>query len=195
VSLLRQSSSTALRCDGQQGCFTAAINDGLASFRGLYINEADTYSLQFVTDLTLDGSSEVVSNTFSVGDGPAASIVLVHDASDGAVFGGNAFTVQPRVEVHDEGGNVLRTDSRSAIQVSIYSNPSGGVISSIQGTIATLDRGVAQFRGLSIDKAGEDYRLMYSFLKYEEDRLVGTSVSKILGKLYFQVKAKLFWGS
>lgn len=182
MSLLHQSSSALLRCDDKQGCFTESIKEGLASFRGLYINEAGTFSLHFVTDLLLDGSVEVASNIFSVGNGPAASIVLVQDASDGTVFGGKAFTPQPRVEVHDKGGNILETDSRSAVLVSIYSNPSGGAVSSIKGTAVTLDNGVVQFLGLSIDKAGEDYRLMYSFLMYKDDRLVDTSISA-LGKL------------
>ena len=155
------------------------MKDGLVNFQGLFINEAGThYSLHFSTDIMLEGhSAEVTSNDFSVGVGPAVGIVLINDASDGSVFGGKAFTLQPRAEVHDAGGNALVNDSSSAVRVSFYSNPSRGEFSPVSGTTELLQQGVVQFRSLSIDKAGVGYRLTYEFLQHEEDQLEETSVS------------------
>ena len=39
-----------------------------------------------------------------------------------------------------------------------------------------LEKGVVQFKGLSIDKAGVGYRLTYAFLQYEDERLHETSM-------------------
>ena len=178
VSMLPRADGAILRCIDED-CFTAAIIDGAASFRGLYINEAAThYSLEFTVDLPLDGLTEVVSNTFSVGIGSASSIVLTQDASDGSVFGGKAFTPQPRAEVLDKGGNIVETDSSSAVQISFYSNPSNGALSPLEATMGYLEQGIVQFRGLSIDKAGEGYRLSYRFFRYdsESEQLVSTDV-------------------
>lgn len=175
------SESATLRCTDDTD-FVVPVVHGIASFEGLYINEARTdYSLKFTTDMELEGATVVESNTFSVGIGPAASIVLVRDASDGTVYGGKAFTPQPRAEVHDAGGNVVTTDSRSAIEITFYSNPSGGILSPLERTTEHLDHGNAQFRGLWIDKAGEDYRLAYTFLEYENEELLHTSITT-LGK-------------
>lgn len=127
-----------LECKKEYG-FSVPITKGFASFEGLYINkEGSHYSLRYSTDLVLNGATEVVSNIFSVGVGPAAQIVLIKDASDGTVVGGKAFTPQPRAEVRDAGGNVLTIDSSSAVRVSFYSNPSRGSLSPVDGMIATL---------------------------------------------------------
>ena len=179
VALHDGNEEASLRCSDTDR-LTIPIDDGIAKFNNLYINKAGTdYSLQFSTDLTLDGPTEIVSNIFSVGVGPAASIVLVRDASDGTVYGGKAFTPQPRAEVRDEGGNLVTTDSSSAIRVSFYSNPSGGLLSSIHGTTGYLQLGIVQFRGLAIDKAGQDYRLVYTFFKHEDDELKPTSIATL----------------
>ena len=157
--------------------FSVNVKDGLAIFENLYINEAGThYSLHFSTDLVLDGNSNIISNDFSVGVGPAAEIVLINDASHGAVLGGQAFIPQLRAEVHDAGGNVLVNDFSSAIRVSFYSNPSQGKISPVSGTTQLLHQGIVQFRNLSIDKAGVGYRLKYEFLQYEDAQLKETAI-------------------
>ena len=83
-----------LRCR-YEGGFSIPVKNGLVNFQGLFINEASAhYSLHFSTNLILDGHSEVTSNEFSVGVGPASEIVLVSDASNGSVFGGRVFTPQ-----------------------------------------------------------------------------------------------------
>ena len=170
---------TTLRCTDDNG-FNILITDGIAYFTGLFVNEAGTHhSLHFSTDLVLEGgNSEVISNEFSVGIGPATEILLIHDAaSDGTtVLGGHAFAPQLRAEVHDAGGNILVNDSSSAIRVSFYSNPSSGTFSIESATMEVLKGGIVQFRSLSIDKAGIGYRLTYDFLHHDGAQLTETSV-------------------
>lgn len=174
--LHKGSDGALLRCTNEKG-FNVPLIDGFANFDGLFINEAGMYySLRFSTNLLLDGPTEIISNEFSVGIGPAAQIALINDASDRAFMGGKAFTPQPRAEVQDAGGNVLVMDSSSAIRVSFYSNPPGGKLSPESGTTEFLRKGIVQFRGLSIDKAGVGYRLSYMLLKYDGAKLSETSV-------------------
>jgi hypothetical protein len=107
VTLLNGPDDSILRCLDKDG-FNIPLKDGLASFQGLYINEAGrNYSLRLSTAIKLDGHFEVDSNEFKVGVGQATYIVLINDASVGPVFGGRSFAPQPRVEVRDAGGNVL----------------------------------------------------------------------------------------
>ncbi|KAL3786858.1 hypothetical protein HJC23_013779 [Cyclotella cryptica] len=181
ASLVGGSDGATLRGSTEE-VFTVDIKYGVAAFQGLYINEAATnYSLRFITDLSLNGMTEVMSNAFSVGIGPAFRIVLVKEPSDGRVFGGKAFAHQPRAEVQDKGGNILTADSSSAIKIAFYSNPSNGTILPSQKTTGDIKQGIVQFRGLSIDKAGDDYRLSYELFKYKKGDLVSTSIS-VLGK-------------
>ena len=176
MKLRNSSSGSILRCMDAGG-FNVAFQDGLATFRNLFINEAGMYySLRFSTDLLLPGQSESVSREFSVRVGDAAKIVLIKDASDGTVLGGKAFSPQPKLEMRDAGGNLLVYDSSSIIRVSLYSNPSRGELSPLSGTSGILDKGSMQFHGLSIDKAGIGYRLKYDFLKHTDDHLEETSV-------------------
>ncbi|KAL9183325.1 hypothetical protein ACHAXT_005112 [Thalassiosira profunda] len=179
VSLQTGPAGSTLQFAGEGDGFAISLENGQANFQGLLINEAGRHhSLHFSTDVSLDGPTEATSNEFSVGVGPAAEIVLLDDASDGAVFGGKAFTPQPRAEVRDAGGNVLVDDSSSAIRVSFFSNPSRGKLLPASETTEVLQRGVVQFRSLSIDKAGVGYRLTYQFLQYEGAQLRETEVYK-----------------
>ncbi len=176
MTLQNSSGGSILRCMDAGG-FNIAVQDGLAMFRNLFINEAGMYySLRFSTDLLLPGQTEAVSREFSVGVGDAAKIVLIQDASDGTVLGGNAFSPQPKLEIRDAGGNLLVYDSSSIIRVSLYSNPSRGELSPHSGTTGILDKGSMQFHGLSINKAGVGYRLKYALLKHTDDHLEETSI-------------------
>lgn len=176
MTLQSSPSGSTLRCMDEGG-FNIALQGGLAIFRDLFINEAGMYySLRFSTDLLLSGRTEVDSSAFSVGVGDPAEIVLIKDASDGSVLGGKAFLPQPKLEMRDAGGNLLLNDSSSVIRVSIYSNPSGGKLSSHSGTTGVLHKGSVQFHGLSIDKAGIGYRLKYVFLRHKDDHLEETSI-------------------
>jgi hypothetical protein len=178
--------SSSLHSFNEDG-FKIPIKNGVAQFKGLFINDAALeYSLHFSTDLILEGARQVSSNTFSVGIGPAAELNIVQDASHGSVIGGKAFASQPRIEVRDAGGNVLKFDSSSAITVSFFSNPSQGLISPLDRRTTVLEEGVVQFRRLAIDKAGFGYRLKYEFLHHDGTSLQETSLVT-LGS-YFNVE-------
>lgn len=163
----------SLNSDG----FAVPVKDGLAAFKDLFIDEsALEYSLYFSTDLNLEGASELTSNTFSVGIGPAAEIDIAKDVSHGSVIGGKAFASQPRVEVKDAGGNVLKYDSSSAVRISFYYNAAGGTISPSDRTTVVLEEGIVQFRRLALDKAGYGYKLKYEFLQHDGTSLQETSI-------------------
>ena len=80
------------------------------------------------------------------------------------------------------GGNVVKSDSSSALPISLYSNPSGGVISQMHATTGYLREGMVQFQGLSIDKASKGYMLIYLFLTYKGEELISTATISTLGK-------------
>eukprot|EP00984_Skeletonema_dohrnii_P016875 scaffold7561_cov227-Skeletonema_dohrnii-CCMP3373.AAC.8 len=185
VSLHNEPEGASLRCLNTEG-FDVPIKDGLATFKGLFLDDAAMeYSLHFSTDLNLEGERQLTSNTFSVGIGPAAQIDIVRDVSHGSALGGKAFASQPRVEVKDAGGNVLKFDSSSAVRISFYYNPSQGRISPSDHTTAFLEEGVVQFKRLAIDKAGYGYRLKYEFLQFDGASLKETSIGTI--GAYFNV--------
>ena len=182
-----ESSQDTLRCaEGRE--FTVSFEDGLAAFQGLYINAASLhYSLRFSTDLALEGQTEIVSNVFTVGVGGASQLTLAHDVTGETFVGGEAFVLQPRVEVKDKGGNLLVDDSSSAIRVTFYSDPSRGKLLPSSQTRLTLQAGVAQFSNLSIDKAGVGYRLLYEFFQFEDAHLeLKETTLSVLGQ-YFDV--------
>lgn len=179
VSLQDGPGGSSLHCSDVDG-LVIPIKDGLATFKGLYLNEAAMeYSLHFATDLNLQGTSQLSSSTFSVGIGPAAQLDIERDASDGPTIGGKAFASQPLVKVKDAGGNVLKYDSSSAVRISFYYNPSYGQISPSDQTTAFLDEGIAQFKRLAIDKSGDGYRLKYEFLYFDGASLQETSIVTI----------------
>ncbi len=179
VSLQNGPEGSSLHCSDTDG-LVVPVKDGLATFKGLFLDEAAVeYSLHFSTDLNLEGASQLSSDTFSVGIGPAAKLDIVRDASDGSTIGGKAFASQPRVKVKDAGGNVLKFDSSSAVRISFYYNPTYGQISPSDQTTAFLDEGIVQFKRLAIDRAGNGYRLKYEFLHFDGASLQETSIVTI----------------
>lgn len=88
----------------------------------------------------------------------------------------------------DVGGNLVVSDSLSLISVSIYSNPSGGTLFSYTNLITPVKFGIAQFKHLSIDKAGEGYSLLYSYINCHQGNTKDTQISAI-GELSFTFSA------
>ena len=151
---------------------TVPIVNGVAIFDGLYINDSRySYTLNFTTSLDLPGTSVCNSVTFSVSVGLPHKIFLEKDPSQSIVYGGRAFSLQPRIKVIDAGGNLLADDYSSFVRVSIYSNPSQGTLSPFHGKLAPVLGGVAQFENLSIDRAGVGYQLEYSLLGSNERKM------------------------
>ena len=81
---------------------TVPIVNGVAIFDGLYINDSRySYTLNFTTSLDLPGTSVCNSVTFSVSVGLPHKIFLEKDPSQSIVYGGRAFSLQPRIKVID----------------------------------------------------------------------------------------------
>jgi hypothetical protein len=141
---------------------SATISRGIASFSGLKIDKfGNPYVLRFVTDLDLEGDTEVECYPFTVGVGAAYEMNFL-SLPNGAT-GGTAFAQQPMLEVLDAGGNLLFENSVSQVRAYISSNPSGGVLSPDTALTVQLVRGVATFTNLEIDLFGNDYRLSFAF--------------------------------
>eukprot|EP00937_MAST-01D_sp_MAST-1D-sp2_P007795 g7795.t1 len=144
--------------------FTLTFNQGIAPFQALKINtNGSPYSLQFVTNLALDGATRVESFPFTVGVGDAYTLRFLVTPS--GMAGGTAFVDQPQIEVLDRGGNRLVEDSISKIRAFIGNNPSGGTLSPFDDRLVQLVNGVATFNNLRIDRVGNDYSLRFYLLK------------------------------
>ena len=87
----------------------------------------------------------------------ATATTLVFTTEPGGGTAGGAWATQPIVEVQDDYGNTITTDSTTEVTVAIDTNPGIGILS---GTATvTVSSGVATFSGLSIDKVGAGYTL------------------------------------
>ena len=150
------------------GTTTAEVINGLASFNGLSIAQAGSpYTLGFTTDIALDGARIAYSNPFAVGVGPAASLRFVEEISDGATVGGQAFQVQPRLEILDAGGNLRAADSTSGVQADFLSNPTGGTLTPSEYAFETVTKGSVSFALLSIDRTGDSFVLRFTLYEYD----------------------------
>ncbi|ETO79672.1 hypothetical protein F444_05651 [Phytophthora nicotianae P1976] len=138
-----------------------SIVGGIARFRGAFIDVAGSpYKLRYTTDLVLEGGSTVVTNPFTVAAGECSR--LQFNTSLGKATGGKAFLIQPVLKLLDSGGNVLEADSSSKVRVAIVANPSRGILTPADGLIVRVQKGVATFRSLKIDKAGNGYSLRFT---------------------------------
>ena len=124
----------------------------------------------------------VISNGFGVGLGPPAALRLLQSpglaeeeeegeeggvqAAAAACVGGMAFASPPVVEVVDAGGNRLVTDYDSAVEVSFAAHPSEGRLEPSEYTLLRCVAGLARFSQLRIDRAGQRYRLKFTYLAF-----------------------------
>jgi hypothetical protein len=146
-----------------------SFTNGLASFRGLYLNKAGVgYVISFT--ITIPGYTipVVVSSTFTVSIGSIASLIFDSSylISSVPVRAGEYFPVTPRISALDNGGNLVTYDSSSQIRVEISDNPSNAKLTPLTSTSATLTQGIAQFSTLSMDKIGRFYRLKFTLYEY-----------------------------
>ena len=120
--------------------------DGVATFPGLSINQAGTYTLMAsdptFTSATSDSfivSPDLASAQLFIQQGPASSLV------------GLGLSPVTIVDVQDQFGNLITTD-HSEVTIAIDSGPNGATLSGI----TTLDfaNGTATFTGLKLSTAG-----------------------------------------
>jgi uncharacterized repeat protein (TIGR03803 family) len=120
----------------------AAVN-GVATFSNVTIDTAGTYSLNAV-----DGSdTSATSNAFTVSAAAAADLAFSQQPS--TVTAGNAISPGITVDVEDQFGNIVTTNS-SNVTLSVHSGPG-----SLGGTdTVAASAGVATFSDVLIDTAG-----------------------------------------
>jgi hypothetical protein len=125
------------------GIMTVAASSGVATFSNVKLDTAGNYTLA-----AGDGSlTTATSNSFVVS--PAAASQLVYAVQPSNVTAGVADSPSIVVDVEDQFGNIVTTNS-SNLTLSVGSGPG-----SLSGTTtATASNGVATFGNVILDKAG-----------------------------------------
>jgi hypothetical protein len=132
------------------GTLTVTLNQGVATFSGLSIDQAGTgYSL-LVSGTSLDSAT---SGPFNVVPAAASQLVISTQPAASLTAGG-AFGLA--VSVEDPFGN-LETDYSGSVTLALGANPAGGGL----GGDLTIPAsgGVAVFSGLTLDQAGNGYTI------------------------------------
>ena len=128
------------------GTVSEAAKGGIATFSGLSIDTAGTYTIQ-----ASSGSlTTATTGSIAVSPAPAGQLVVTQQPSTTAIAGG-AFSTQPIVKEEDPYGNVITSDSTHTVTAA-----RGNVgTASLQGSALTVTfvDGVATFGGLFYDKA------------------------------------------
>nr|CCA22127.1 predicted protein putative [Albugo laibachii Nc14] len=144
------------------------VSSGHARFSGLYINTAGClYKLRYTVDHPLAGGSIVETKSFCVQAGEGRILQLIQSPTTAA--GGCAFSIQPILKVTDAGGNIPGDDASNLVQISLSPNPYNGKLRPDAFLTAKVQRGVAVFRNLNVDKAGSNYTLLFSLCKKTDD--------------------------
>ncbi|KDO30160.1 hypothetical protein SPRG_05352 [Saprolegnia parasitica CBS 223.65] len=145
----------------------ATFSHGVATFQKLQIDRTGgPYTLIFTCDATLllPGGSSLTTRPFVVATGPPTQMAIV--AHPLSAFGGQAFMVQPTLQLLDAGGNLLSTEPKMLVTAAIYANPSGGRLYPTLETNASVVHGVASFKNLRIDAAGPGYVLRFAVISH-----------------------------
>ena len=127
------------------GTTTAAVAGGIAKFTDLSDSTAETIKLKF-TSSTLESSP---SNAVVVSLGAPSKLVIATQPSATATAG-QAFAVQPVIDVKDHDGNIETNDNSTVVSVALASGdglPEGT-------TSVTVKNGVATFVGLNETTGG-----------------------------------------
>ncbi len=152
------------------------VSGGAAAFADCAIDKVspggNPYTLHAVSDL----GSVAAANTGSVAItlGPAAKLAFTTQPA-GAVAS-SAFTTQPVVSVEDAGGNVVATDSSTAVTLSLtpLTGDPGATLTCTPGNQQTAVNGDATFSGCAIDKPTTGYSLRATGAGFQTDSQVFT---------------------
>ena len=131
--------------EGGSSTVTAVASSGVATFSGLKIDLAGTYTLS-ATDATLAPSG--ASDRFTISPAAAHRVVFVKQPTDAVA--GVAISPAVMVKVEDQYHNVVTTDS-SSVTLTLSSGTFEGGASTVSAVVSS---GVATFSGLKIDLAG-----------------------------------------
>ena len=131
------------------GKTTVGASDGIASFSGLILDKAGSYTLT----VSSNGLSSATINAFVVAPAAAAQLTLVSEPPS-SVTAGTGFGLE--IEAEDPFGN-LATGFGGTITAALSA---GAGSATLGGPVtATTVGGVATFAGLVVDQAGSGYRL------------------------------------
>ena len=140
-------SSVTLAVNTGPGTLTGTVTvnavNGVATFSDVKIDEAGTYTLT-ASDDSLD---KATSSSFTVSAGAAAQLAFSQQPT--GVSAGASITPAVTIDVEDQFGNVVTTDS-SDVTLSLASG--SGTLSGTT-TVAAVD-GVATFSNLSVNHPG-----------------------------------------
>ena len=131
------------------GPTTAAAVAGAATFDGLALDKAGTYTLS----ASASGLTSVTSAQFTVAPGADEKLAFVVEPQDTSI--NRALTPAVQVGILDHFGNV--THSTVTVQIQLAANPGTGTLRGTASVAAT--DGVATFVDLSLDQFGNGYRL------------------------------------
>jgi hypothetical protein len=127
------------------GTFTALAVNGVATFGGVVLNTAGTYTL-FALD-TADSVPAVTSDAFNVSPSTASTLVFVQQSS---ILGAGA-KADYVVDVEDQYGNI-ETSDESALSLSVVGGGTGRLLAGAISTDAV--NGVATFDNFSFTTIG-----------------------------------------
>jgi hypothetical protein len=136
------------------GTLTVMAKGGAATFSNLSVDKAgDGYTL--VASAT--GLNSTTSESFSIRSGEPFQLAIVAHPENGQ----SKKEISPaiKVQVRDAAGNLVVT-STDRITLAIEDNPGNGTLSGM--LTVTAEGGETTFTGLSIDRAGDGYRLVAS---------------------------------
>lgn len=133
------------------GTATVAAVGGVATFSGLSIDKKGTgYRLSAVAA----GLAGATSNIFTISAGAATQVAFIVDPTNASA--GAAISPPVQVDVEDAFGNRVTTFVGN-VSVAFSVNAGGGTLSGT--TTQAVSNGIATFSDLSIDAAGNGYRL------------------------------------
>jgi len=124
------------------GTTTVSASSGVATFDDLYIEEADTYTL----NATSDGLENNISDSFTIE--PSSKHKLVFDQQPTDTTAGVVINPDITVEIQDEYGNV---NESATDEVTLSVSSGSGTLSGT--TTVSASSGVATFNDISIEEA------------------------------------------
>jgi len=131
---------------------TAHIINGLATFRGLYINEAGyPYQIQFSFSGGAFPFPSIISRKFDVAVGKSVAVGYFSNStsiSASTIYAGEYIANSPILKLLDSGGNFVSSDNSTAIKIAIQANPTNATIGPEQYTFVVAHHGVVRFHGI-----------------------------------------------
>lgn len=117
--------------------------------------------------------------TVTVGNPTQLKIVTLHATYP--IYGGEFFSITPKVHLLDRGGNLVVKDSTSALAISLFHNPTKANLGLEDSLFPVAKEGIVQFRNLVVDKVGVNYTFLFQLYNYSNlsNDFTNTGVSAV----------------